>query len=100
MIVVVYRTTSEFTRAEIGRAVLEASGVVSLTGFSSSQRSFVETLPAFRYGRRFTIADGERWLRELPAALHGSYVWAEARPSPPSAIGPGRESGSGGPSRG
>jgi hypothetical protein len=32
-----------------------------------------------RFNRRYTLDDGEAFVRELPWALHGSYLWASLR---------------------
>lgn len=32
-----------------------------------------------RYGRYYDIDDGEEFIRELPFAYHGSYLWCSLR---------------------
>jgi hypothetical protein len=61
----------------LGLLRLTESGGIRLSGFDPATARFIRRFPTFRYGKRFTIDDGEPWLRELPAALRGVYLWAE-----------------------
>ncbi len=76
MIVAVYGIRDR-AAAERGRLHLTRDGRVRLEGFNRPMARFIRNLPAWRYGVRYTIADGEPWLRELPAALRGVYLWGE-----------------------
>ncbi len=65
--------------SELGTLHLTSNGKVQLEGFERRMAHFLRELPAWRHGTRYTIADGEPWLRELPAALRGTYLWAEEK---------------------